>query len=252
MVVQATEADPPAQKQSWFGRMTNAVTNATTTVAPDLVDDSIREKEARCRQVSYHMHEVRKASERLMFKQVEMAEAMSKFAEHLTNLGEIEPSIKDQILAVANAENDMAKEYDKHAGMMAQLLDEPFQDHIGMLEAAQDLGKARNTAALTLTNARMSYKTKEAEVNRERTKGTGAGRIAQMEVELQQYKSKQEAAQSAVDKFSENMESEVTNFHNHRVSDLKHIMGGYASAAYKLASAVTKQRSKLAMQFDDE
>lgn len=251
MVLQATEADPPAPKQSWFGRMTNAVTNATTTIAPDLVDETVREKEARFRQVSYHMHEVKKASERLMFKQVEMAEVMNKFAEHLRNLGEIEPSIKDKILAVAEAEDVMSKEYDKHAGMMAQLLDEPFQDHLGMLEAAQDLGKARNTAALNLTNARMSYTAKETEVNREKQKGTGSGRLAQLDVELNQLKQKQDAAQKLLDKFKDNMESEVTNFHNHRVSDLKHIMAGYASAAHKLATTVAKQRAGLATQLDE-
>jgi molecular chaperone GrpE (heat shock protein) len=120
-----------------------------------------------------------------------------------------------------------------------------------MLEAAQDLGKSRHTAALTLTNARMNSTAKENEVAREKSKGAGSGKIAQLEVELNQIKAKQEVAQKGLDRFTENIESEVDNFHNHRVSDLKAILGGYASAAHKLANSVAKQRASLTMRFEE-
>jgi len=221
------------------------VTNAVTTVDPSLEDKDLMEKEARFRMVSYHISEVRKASEKLMFKQLEMSAAMDEFSRKLAEYAPVEGELKDTIMEVAKYENQMSKEYEKHAGMMAQLLDEPFQDHLGMLQSAQDMGAARNTAALTLTNARIKTAQKRQENDAEKHKGAGAGRAAQMDVELGQVQRQQEAAQSRLTKFDEHIPGEIDRFHKHRSSDLKAIMCGYAGAASSLANQISKQRTNL-------
>merc|ERR1711935_781735 len=103
--------------------------------------------------VSAALNETRKSTERMMFKQLELAHAMEDISQKLIfQSGTEVESLTASLMRVGESELEIAKEHEKHAGMMAQLLDEPLQDHIAMMAAASELCNARERAALALTN----------------------------------------------------------------------------------------------------
>lgn len=242
------DAAPEAPKVGWFGRAKAAISNVTTTVAPDLDEPCVYEHQAQFNKVSLQLQATRKATERMMFKQLEMAQAYSELgvqlqqhaAQEVDTLG---PTLK----LVGISEQQMAKEFEKHAGMMAQLLDEPLQDHISMMGAASDLCSSRHQVALKLTNARNDTQRKEVEV--EKAKGTK--NEASLAKELETFTGVQEAAQGRFDKFTENFTKEVEHFHAHRVTDMKAIMKIYVDAACQLSNTVSAKRATLAQNLTD-
>jgi len=244
-----TAAAEPAAPSGWFGRLAttvqNTVSKVTTKMAPDLEDPEMATHIQRFNQVGHVLKETRQAAEKLMFKQLEMAKAMEFFAQKVEMQADVEVAeVAGPLVKIALSEKDMAKEYEKHAGMMAQLLDEPLQDHIAMMGAATDLCHNRNTAAVQLTNARNNTDAKKHYLDEAKTKGAD-GKVVQLESELLQTQARQEVAQKKLDKFKEHLSKEVQYFDEHRVMDLKAILTTYSDAALMLANHVAKKRRAL-------
>jgi len=247
-MVPQPDAAPEAPKVGWFGRAKAAISNVTTTVASDLEEPSVQENQAQFNQVSLQLQAMRKATERMMFKQLEMSQAYNELGVQMQQHAAREvDTLAPTLKLVGISEQQMAKEFEKHAGMMAQLLDEPLQDHISMMGAASDLCAARHQAALKLTNARNDTQRKQAEL--EKAKGTK--NEAALTKELETFTGVQEAAQGRFDKFTENFAKEVDHFHVHRVTDMKAIMKTYVDAACQLSNTVSTKRATLARNLAD-
>merc|ERR1719482_1583040 len=124
---------------------------------------------------------------------------------------------------------------------MSQLIDEPLQDHINMSQSAGDLCTSRNKAALSLTNARSKHENKNREIEQSKAQGARESKLQQLDQEADVCQAELTTAQNRIDKFSENLASELKYFHGTRATDMRSILASYADAAFMLASNIAKK-----------